>query len=159
MKKIIALIITAASLVTLTSCGKDPVQPSEAAPAVTAAGTEAEEETDSAVAPESEMSESTEAIELSMVPAWEGKWQAADTDEHFEIYDVTNDGFKMVFYHFEEGQIEEFNYVLEFDDPEKMTASEIGNDHSGWEYSFSFNGDSILVRSKHPDQTYNRVVE
>ena len=88
-----------------------------------------------------------------------GQWQADDTDEHFEIYDVTNDGFKMVFYHFEEGQIEEFNYVLEFDDPEKMTASEIGTDHSGWEYSFSFNGNSKLVRSKHPDQTYNRVVE
>lgn len=159
MKKIITLIITAASLLTLTSCGKDPVQPSEAAPAVTAAVADAAEVTDAALAPESESSESSQAVDLSAIPAWEGKWQADDTDEHFEIYDVTNDGFKMVFYHFKEGQIEEFNYVLEFDDPEKMTASEIGNDHSGWEYSFSFNGNSILVRSKHPDQTYNRVVE
>ena len=60
----------------------------------------------------------------------------------------------------EEGQIEEFIYKMEFDNPEKTVASEIGTaqDHGGWEYTFTFNGDTILVQSKLPDQIFKRDV-
>ncbi|MBR3141606.1 MAG: hypothetical protein IKF09_00490 [Clostridiales bacterium] len=155
MKKTIALMITAAMLFALASCGKKPEQTTEAPTAATAAA-----ETPATDAMLTEASETTEETVFYETPAWEGKWQAADTDEHFEIYDVTDDGFKMVFYHFEEGQIEEFKYTIEFDNPEKTIASELGSADGGrWEYTFNFKGDSILVQSKHPDQIYNRVVE
>ena len=134
--------ITAAMLFALASCGKKPEQTTEAPTAATAAA-----ETPATDAMLTEASENTEETVFYETPAWEGKWQAADTDEHFEIYDVTDDGFKMVFYHFEEGQIEEFKYTIE------------SADGGRWEYIFNFKGDSILVQSKHPDQIYNRVVE
>ena len=100
--------------------------------------------------------ETTAPVEI---PAWEGSWQATDTEEHFEISSVTADGFKVVFWHYEEGQIEEFIYKMEFDNEDRTIASEIGTgkDHGGWEYTFNLNGDTILVQSKLPDQTFLRT--
>lgn len=151
MKKIITLTLTAAVVFVLSACGREPVQTpeestvntSEAIVTVTASETSA-----------------TETV-LAELPAWEGSYHATDTEEHFEISEVTDEGFYLIFYHFEEGQIEQFKYKMEFDDPEKTTASEIGpaTKHGGWEYTFIFQGDSILVKSKHPDQTYIRVEE
>lgn len=154
MKRLIAAVIMPAMLIALASCGNKPEQTL----------TESLAETDATVA--------TSATEASVIPSateetvfteplkWEGKWQATDTEEYFEITDVTDTGFSMVFYHYEEGTIEQFKYKIEFDDPSKTVASEIGktNDHGVWEYVFHYQGDTILVQSKHPDQIYERVV-
>lgn len=151
--------ITSAAILALASCGKEPEQSLETVPAVTYEVT-GEADVTVAESQETEVSETTQAFDPADLPAWEGRWQAADTDEHFEISEVNNDGFRLVFYHFEEGQIEEFIYMMEFDNPEKTVASEIGSADGGrWEYTFNFQGDSILVKSKHPDQIYIRAAE
>ena len=154
MKRLTAATLTAAMLIALTACSKEPEQTTEAP--VIAAATTAAETTET-----SETPETTVETAYFAPPAWEGNWQATDTEEHFEITTVTDDGIKVVFYHFEEGQIEQFKYDMEYDNPEKTIASEIGsaNDHGGWEYTFNFKGDSIVVQSKFPDQTYARVAD
>ena len=154
MKKIIAATLTASLLLMATSCGSKPQETSETTMATTVA---VETETSATEAPsETTVEETTAPVEI---PAWEGAWKATDTEEHFEISNVTADGFKVTFWHFEEGQIEEFIYKIEFDNEERTIASEIGTgkDHGGWEYTFNFNGDSILVQSKLPDQTFIRT--
>lgn len=153
MKKVIAATLTGALLLMAASCGNKPQETSE----TTAATTVVETETSATEAPtETTAEETTAPVEI---PAWEGAWQATDTEEHFEISSVTADGFKVVFWHYEEGQIEEFIYKMEFDNEDRTVASEIGTaqDHGGWEYTFNLNGDSILVQSKLPDQTFLRT--
>ena len=153
MKKILAATLTASLLLMATSCGSKPQETSE----TTLATVVVETETSATEAPsETTVEETTAPVEI---PAWEGSWQATDTEEHFEISNVTADGFKVVFWHYEEGQIEEFIYKMEFDNEDRTIASEIGTgkDHGGWEYTFNLNGDSILVQSKLPDQTFQRA--
>ena len=154
MKKIIAATLTAALLLTAASCGSKSQETSEITAATTVV---VETETSATEAPsETTAEETTAPVEIT---AWEGSWQAADTEEHFEISSVTADGFKVVFWHYEEGQIEEFIYKMEFDNEDRTIASEIGTgkDHGGWEYTFNLNGDTILVQSKLPDQTFLRT--
>ena len=153
MKKVIAATLTGALLLMATSCGNKPQETSE----TTVETTVVETETSATEAPtETTAEETTAPVEI---PASEGAWQATDTEEHFEISSVTADGFKVVFWHYEEGQIEEFIYKMEFDNEDRTIASEIGTaqDHGGWEYTFNLNGDSILVQSKLPDQTFMRA--
>lgn len=149
MRKITAMTLAAAMLLAFTACGRKTEQPAETVPSVTSVP-ETQETTESAM---------TTAADLQVeIPAWEGSWQAEDTDEHFIISNVTDEGFDLLFYHFEEGQIEEFKYRMEFDDAWKTVASEPGKTDGGrWEYTFNFRGDSILVQSKHPDQIYERT--
>ena len=147
MRRITAISLTAVMLFAFTSCSKEPEQ--TAAP-TTAATTAAPVVT--------EVSETTAGDIYYETPDWEGYWQFVDTEEHFEISQVTDTGLKVVYYHFEEGLLEQFTYDMEFDDPAKTIASEIGpaSSHGGWEYAFNFKGDSIIVQSKFPDQTFNR---
>ena len=153
MKRLIAATLTAALLLMATSCGSKPQETSETTLATVVVETETSATEESS---ETTVEETTAPVEI---PAWEGSWQATDTEEHFEISNVTAEGFKVVFWHYEEGQIEEFIYKMEFDNEERTIASEIGTgkDHGGWEYTFNFNGDSILVQSKLPDQTFQRA--
>ena len=155
MKKIIAATLTAALLLTAASCGSKPQETSEITAATTVV---VETETSATEAPSETTAEETTTAPVE-IPAWEGSWQATDTEEHFEISNVTADGFKVVFWHYEEGQIEEFIYKMEFDNEDRTIASEIGTgkDHGGWEYTFNLNGDTILVQSKLPDQTFLRT--
>lgn len=152
MRKIIAASLTAVMLFAMTACSKEPKQTTEAPTATTAAATAATEA-------ETEAAETTLDDVYYAPPAWEGYWKATDSDENFEISGVTDDGFKMVYFHYEEGTIEQFNYDIEFDNPEKTIASEIGsaNDHGGWEYTFNFQGDTILVQFKTQEQVYTRA--
>lgn len=151
MKRLIAISLTAAMLFALTACKDEPL------PTTVETQTLATTE----VVTSETVVETTQETAYFAPPAWEGKWQALDTEEHFEISQVTDNGFKVVFFHFEEGQIEQFTYDVEYDNAEKTIASEIGSasNHGGWEYAFELNGDSIVVRSKHPDQTYKRSAE
>ena len=153
MKKVIAATLTASLLLMATSCGSKSQETSETTLATVVVETETSATEESS---ETTVEETTAPVEI---PAWEGSWQATDTEEHFEISNVTAEGFKVVFWHYEEGQIEEFIYKMEFDNEERTIASEIGTgkDHGGWEYTFNFNGDSILVLSKLPDQTFQRA--
>ena len=154
MKKLLAATLTASLLLMATSCGSKPQETSETTAATTVV---VETETTATEEPvETTVEETTAPVEI---PAWEGAWQATDTEEHFEISNVTADGFKLVFWHYEEGQIEEFIYKMEFDNEDRTIASEIGTgkDHGGWEYTFNLNGDTILVQSKLPDQTFQRA--
>lgn len=153
MKRLLAATLTASLLLMVTSCGSKPQETSETTLATVVVETETSATEESS---ETTVEETTAPVEI---PAWEGSWQATDTEEHFEISNVTAEGFKVVFWHYEEGQIEEFIYKMEFDNEERTIASEIGTgkDHGGWEYTFNFNGDSILVLSKLPDQTFQRA--
>lgn len=154
MKKILAATLTASLLLMATSCGSKPQETSETTAATTVVVETETSATEESV--ETTVEETTAPVEI---PAWEGAWQATDTEEHFEISNVTADGFKVVFWHYEEGQIEEFIYKMEFDNEDRTIASEIGTgkDHGGWEYTFNLNGDTILVQSKLPDQTFQRA--
>ena len=154
MKKLLAATLSVLLLLMATSCGSKPQETSETTAATTVV---VETETSATETPvETTVEETTAPVEI---PAWEGAWQATDTEEHFEISNVTADGFKVVFWHYEEGQIEEFIYKMEFDNEDRTVASEIGTgkDHGGWEYTFNLNGDTILVQSKLPDQTFQRA--
>ena len=154
MKKILAATLTASLLLMATSCGSKPQETSETTAATTVVVETETSATEESV--ETTVEETTAPVEI---PAWEGAWQATDTEEHFEISNVTADGFKVVFWHYEEGQIEEFIYKMEFDNEDRTIASEIGTgkDHGGWEYTFNLNGDTILVQSKLPNQTFQRA--
>ena len=121
----------------MTSCGKEP-EPTK-------------EETQSETV--------VTVTETQAAQGWEGSYEAADSEEHFKIYDVTDTGFKVEFYHYEEGIIERFDYEMEYDNAEKTMASEIGNadDNGGWEYKFAFGGDSITVSWQSNVMLYKRV--
>lgn len=105
---------------------------------------------------------STEASITSTEKAswnWEGEWKATDTEEHFRIYDITDKGFKCEYYHFEEGQLEKFDYVMEFDNEDRTVASESGSidDNGGWEYAFAADGDNIRVTWQNNSQIYKKA--
>ena len=138
MKKLLASLLAAGMVLSLAACGsKEPEQSKEETAAEpTAVVTEAQSD-----------------------QSWEGSYQSSDTEEHFKIYDVTDTGFKVEFYHFEEGLIEKFDYDMEFDNAEKTVASEKGTteDNGGWEYIFAFGGDTITVNWQGNAQLYKRV--
>ena len=152
MRRLIVISLTAAMLFALTGCKDEPL-PTTVETQIIATTQE--------ITISETVIETTQETAYFAPPAWEGNWQAVDTEEHFEISAVTDNGFKVVFFHFEEGQIEQFTYEVEYDNAEKTIASEIGSasDHGGWEYAFVFKGDSIVVQSKHPDQIYKRAVD
>ena len=137
MKKLLATLLAAGMVLVMTSCGK------ESEPA--------KEETQSEPV--------VTVTETQAAQGWEGSYEAADSEEHFKIYDVTDTGFKVEFYHYEEGIIERFDYEMEYDNAEKTMASEIGNadDNGGWEYRFAFGGDSITVTWQSNVMLYKRV--
>lgn len=89
----------------------------------------------------------------------DGEYKATDTEEYFKIYDLTDSGFKVEFYHFEEGLLEKFDYEMEFDNAEKTIASEKGSvdDNGGWEYAFAISGDTIKVTWQQNEQLYKRA--
>jgi len=135
MKRILATILTAGLVISFTACGKEPEQSKDRPDETTAQVTETKQE------------------------GWEGSYQASDTEEHFRIYDVTDKGFKVEFYHYEEGLIEKFDYEMEYDDENRVLASQVGtaDDNGGWEYCFAFGGSRITVTWQGNRQTYNRV--
>ncbi len=136
MKKVLALLLTAGIIMSFASCGKEPEQTKE-----------------------KKKTESSTQSEQTVDQGWEGSWKATDSDENFKIYDLTDKGFKCEFYHVEEGQIEKFDYEMEFDDDNKTVASEKGSadDNGGWEYIFTMDGGKIKVTWQNSDQYYTRV--
>lgn len=136
MKKVLALLLTAGTILSFVSCGKEPEQTKE-----------------------KKKTESSTQSEQTVDQGWEGSWKATDSDENFKIYDLTDKGFKCEFYHVEEGQIEKFDYEMEFDDDNKTVASEKGSadDNGGWEYTFTMDGGKIKVTWQNSDQYYTRV--
>lgn len=135
-KRLIATILAAVMVLPLASCSKEEDQATEAPATVTEAPvTEAGKET------------------------WEGKWKSSDTEEYMEIYEVSETGLKVHFYHEEEGDIALFDYEMEFDDEEKTVASQPGDAdaNGGWEYTFVLGKGQLTVKSKHPDQIYYRA--
>lgn len=148
MRKIVVTTIVAAVVLSCASCGNEPVQSIDA----TASETTVTEV--SATAAETEITTAASTKEAG----WEGKW-TADTGEYFEIYDVTEEGFKCRFCHYEEGQLELFDYDMEFDDEQQTTASEVGTeeDNGGWEYVFVLEGSSITVKWQGQELKYTRT--
>lgn len=136
MKKVLALLLTAGMILSFASCAKEPEQTKE-----------------------KKKTESSTQSEQTVEQGWEGSWKATDSDENFKIYDLTDKGFKCEFYHVEEGQIEKFDYEMEFDDDNKTVASEKGSadDNGGWEYTFTMDGGKIKVTWQNSDQYYTRV--
>ena len=114
-KRLIATILAAVMVLPLASCSKEEDQATEAPATVTEA-------------PVTESGKET----------WEGKWKSSDTEEYMEIYEVSETGLKVHFYHEEEGDIALFDYEMEFDDEEKTVASQPGDAdaNGGWEYTF-----------------------
>ena len=138
MKRLLATVLLAGVVLSLAACGsKEPEQSKEESATVTTAV----------------------VTEAKQNQGWEGNYQAYDTEEHFKIYDVTEKGFKVEFYHFEEGLLEKFDYEMEFDNEEKTMASEAGSadDNGGWEYRFAFGGDNITVSWQENIQVYRRA--
>ena len=138
MKRLLATILTAGMILSLASCGSKEPEESKGKTAAEPAAV---------------------VTEAQSKQGWEGNYQSSDTEEHFKIYDVTDTGFKVEFYHFEEGLIEKFDYDMEFDNAEKTVASEKGTteDNGGWEYIFAFGGDTITVNWQGNAQLYKRV--
>ena len=138
MKRLLATILTAGMILSLASCGSKEPEESKGKTAAEPAAV---------------------VTEAQSKQGWEGNYQSSDTEEHFKIYDVTDTGFKVEFYHFEEGLIEKFDYDMEFDNAEKTVATEKGTteDNGGWEYIFAFGGDTITVNWQGNAQLYKRV--
>jgi hypothetical protein len=135
MKRLLATLLAAGMVLSVASCGKEPEKTDEttAVPTTTAAETEPQ--------------------------GWAGSYQSTDTDEHFTIYDVTDKGFKVEFYHYEEDLIERFDYEMEYDDESRALASQVGSmdDNGGWEYCFGFGGSRITVTWQGKSMVYERV--
>ena len=76
-----------------------------------------------------------------------------------EIYEVSETGLKVHFYHEEEGDIALFDYEMEFDDEEKTVASQPGDAdaNGGWEYTFILGSGQMTVKDKHSDHIYYRA--
>ena len=136
MKKILAILLAAGMIMSLAACGKEPEPVIE------------------------KTTEDTTVTTTETKPqGWEGSYQSSDTEEHFTIYDVTDKGFKVEFYHYEEGLLEKFDYDMEYDNEDRTLASQIGSadDNGGWEYCFAFGGPRITVTWQGNMQTYNRT--
>lgn len=103
--------------------------------------------------PEEIIIEETEEPEKDAAAEWLGEW-TADSGESLDIYSVNNAGMELRFTKYiETGELNTYEYYMEFDDPEKKTASEIGGpaDHGGWEYTFCLEDGYITVKSRYPD--------
>ena len=136
MKKILAILLAAGMIMSLAACGKEPE------PVI-----------------EKTTEDTTVTVTETKPQGWEGSYQSSDTEEHFTIYDVTDKGFKVEFYHYEEGLLEKFDYDMEYDNEDRTLASQIGSadDNGGWEYCFAFGGPRITVTWQGNMQTYNRT--
>lgn len=136
MKKVLAILLTAGLGLSLAACGKEPE------PVI-----------------EKTTEDTTVTVTETKPQGWEGSYQSSDTEEHFTIYDVTDKGFKVEFYHYEEGLLEKFDYDMEYDNEDRTLASQIGSadDNGGWEYCFAFGGPRITVTWQGNMQTYNRI--
>ena len=142
MKKLITLMLAVCMAVLIPACGKEQQE------------TRPETQAETTSAPE----EST-AAKIDPKQAWMGRWDATDTDEYFEVYEVTDTGLSVRYNHFTEGSIELFDYDMEFDNEEHTVCSEIGDadDNGGWEYTFILGDGSITVRSQFPDQIFKKT--
>lgn len=136
MKKVLAILLAASLGLSLAACGKEPE------PVI-----------------EKTTEDTTVTVTETKPQGWEGSYQSSDTEEHFTIYDVTDKGFKVEFYHYEEGLLEKFDYDMEYDNEDRTLASQIGSadDNGGWEYCFAFGGPRITVTWQGNMQTYNRI--
>ncbi len=141
MKKTITLMLAACMAVLAPACAKEEQ------------ATQPETQAETTVA-----TTETTAAKIDPKQAWMGKWDATDTDENFEIYEVTDTGIKVYYNHFTEGSIELFEYDMEFDNEEHTICSEIGDadDNGGWEYTFILGDGEITVKSKFPDQLFKK---
>ena len=136
MKKVLAILLAASLGLSLAACGKEPE------PVI-----------------EKTTEDTTVTVTETKPQGWEGSYQSSDTEEHFTIYDVTDKGFKVEFYHYEEGLLEKFDYDMEYDNEDRTLASQIGSadDNGVWEYCFAFGGPRITVTWQGNMQTYNRI--
>ena len=141
MRKILATILAAGMVLSLASCGKEPEQSGE----INASG--------------SILTEQSSEPRPSQQQSLEGEYKSNDTEEHFKIYNLTDTGFLVEFYHFEEGLLEKFDYEMEFDNADKTVASEKGSidDNGGWEYTFYMGDGAITVTWQQSSQVYTRV--
>ncbi len=135
-KKLIATLLAAGIVLSVASCNKEEEQTTEAPAVIT------ETEVNG---PEKE--------------TWEGKWEDPETGEHMEIYELSAAGFKVHFYHEMEGNIELYEYDMEFDNAEQTIASQTGDADSngGWEYTFILGSGQMTVKDKHSDHIYYRA--
>lgn len=141
MRKILATILAAGMVLSLASCGKEPEQSGKN----NASG--------------SILTEQSGEPQPSQQQGLEGEYKSNDTEEHFKIYNLTDTGFLVEFYHFEEGLLEKFDYEMEFDNADKTVASEKGSidDNGGWEYTFYMGDGAITVTWQQSSQVYTRV--
>ena len=141
MRKILATILAAGMVLSLASCGKEPEQSGK----INASG--------------SILTEQSGESRPSQQQSLEGEYKSNDTEEHFKIYNLTDTGFLVEFYHFEEGLLEKFDYEMEFDNADKTVASEKGSidDNGGWEYTFYMGDGAITVTWQQSSQVYTRV--
>lgn len=141
MRKILATILAAGMVLSLASCGQEPEQSGE----INASG--------------SILTEQSGESQPSQQQSLEGEYKSNDTEEHFKIYNLTDTGFLVEFYHFEEGLLEKFDYEMEFDNADKTVASEKGSidDNGGWEYTFYMGDGAITVTWQQSSQVYTRV--
>ena len=152
MKKLLATILAAGMVMSLAACGKEPEQSNNVQGNGQTVQGNAQD-----VQGGGQDEQVIAAPQISR--GWEGEYYSNDTEEHFKIFNVTDTGFTVEFYHFEEGRLEKFDYEMEFDDAEKKTASEKGtlDENGGWEYTFYFGGDTITVTWQQYSQAYSRV--
>ena len=142
MKRLLATLLAAGMVLSLAACGKEPEQSGEN----NVSG--------------SILTEQSGESQPSQQQSLEGEYKSNDTEEHFKIYNLTDTGFMVEFYHFEEGLLEKFDYEMEFDNADKTVASEKGSvdDNGGWEYTFYLGGDTITVTWQQSTQVYTRVI-
>ena len=140
MKRLLATLLAAGMVLSLAACGKEPEQ----------------QHTEKA----GEESLPTQEVSASVSYGPEGEYKSNDTEEHFKIYNLTDTGFMVEFYHFEEGLLEKFDYEMEFDNAEKTVASEKGSvdDNGGWEYTFYLGGDTFFFNDTATTEIYTRVI-
>jgi len=143
MRKILATILAAGMVLSLASCGKEPEQSVQNDVSVSG----------------SILTEQSVESQPSQQQSLEGEYKSNDTEEHFKIYNLTDTGFLVEFYHFEEGLLEKFDYEMEFDNADKTVASEKGSidDNGGWEYTFYMGDGAITVTWQQNSQIYTRV--
>jgi len=143
MRKILATILAAGMVLSLASCGKEPEQSVQNDVSVSG----------------SILTEQSGESQPSQQQSLEGEYKSNDTEEHFKIYNLTDTGFLVEFYHFEEGLLEKFDYEMEFDNADKTVASEKGSidDNGGWEYTFYMGDGAITVTWQQNSQIYTRV--
>jgi hypothetical protein len=145
MRKILATILAAGMCLSLAACGKEPEK---------GVGNNVGNSVSASI-----MTDQNAGPEPSQQHGLEGEYKSNDTEEHFKIYNLTDTGFFVEFYHFEEGLLEKFDYEMEFDNADKTVASEKGSidDNGGWEYAFYIGDGAITVAWQQNSQIYTRV--